>query len=60
VHGERWARPRGDSFPLSHEVCGTAVKTFVANVIYEGCNVAQSEGHSANSQESWCISYNTA
>lgn len=37
-------------------MCGTAVKTFVANVLYEGSNVAQSEGHSAKSQASWLIS----
>lgn len=59
MHGEMWAIPRCDLFPLSHKVRGTVVKTFVANVLYEGCNVTQSEGHSAKSQESWLISYGT-
>lgn len=40
MHGEMWTLPRGYSFPLSREMHGTAVKTFVASVLYEGCNVA--------------------
>lgn len=47
------------AFPLSHEVCGTAVKAFVANMLYEGCNVAQSESQNDKGQESWLISYST-
>lgn len=58
-HGEMWALPRGDSSPLSPEVCGIAVKTCVSNVFYEGCNVAHSEGYSAKSQERCLIYYST-